>query len=129
MPPFDEAIFSLDIDGNVRWRWRPREVDNDDLAYGAVPNLFSIDLGDGPIDVVGIGNKDGTYVRASTATASTSRTVSPGTMRIRRGCPYWRTQVVPGGAFGGVVATASVDEQRAARLLHAPRPATRRSRC
>ncbi|MDZ7784083.1 MAG: PQQ-binding-like beta-propeller repeat protein [Halioglobus sp.] len=61
MPPYDEAIIALDLDGNPAWRWRPREVDNDDLAFGAVPNLFTIDFGGAPRDVVGVGNKDGTY--------------------------------------------------------------------
>jgi outer membrane protein assembly factor BamB len=108
MPPFDEAIFSLDLDGNVRWRWRLREVDNDDFAYGAVPNLFQIDRGDGPIDVVGIGNKDGSYVVIDRDGVNEESGVAwndsdPSAL------PYWRTRVVNGGAFGGVVATASVD--------------------
>ena len=42
MPPYDEAIFALGLDGTPAWRWRPREVDNADLAFGAVPNLFTI---------------------------------------------------------------------------------------
>ena len=40
MPAYDEAIVALDFNGNPAWRWRPREVDNADLAFGAVPNLF-----------------------------------------------------------------------------------------
>ena len=43
MPPYDEAIVALDFDGFPAWRWRPREIDNLDLAFGAAPNLFSID--------------------------------------------------------------------------------------
>ena len=61
MPKFAEALFSLDLDGNPLWRWRPREVDNADLAFGVVPNLFSINVDGVMRDVVGIGNKDGTY--------------------------------------------------------------------
>lgn len=108
MPPFDEAIFSLDLDGNVRWRWRLREVDNDDFAYGAVPNLFQIDVGDGPIDVVGIGNKDGSYVVIDRDGVNTESGVAWDDADPS-GLPYWQTRVVNGGAFGGVVATASID--------------------
>jgi len=51
MPPYDEAIFALDYDGVPVWRWRPREVDNDDLAFGAAPNLFTIDMPAGYYDI------------------------------------------------------------------------------
>ena len=34
MPPYDEALFALTLDGDPAWVWRPREVDNDDLAFG-----------------------------------------------------------------------------------------------
>ena len=51
MPPYDEALVALDFDGNPAWRWRPREVDNDDLAFGATPNLFAIRDGKKTIDV------------------------------------------------------------------------------
>jgi polyvinyl alcohol dehydrogenase (cytochrome) len=108
MPDFDEAIFSLDLDGAIRWRWRPREVDNDDLAFGAVPNLFTIRTPGGDRDVVGVGNKDGTYyvidrdgLNLDTGVAWDDADASP--------LPYWSTNVVPGGALGGIIATASVD--------------------
>ena len=42
MPPYDEALVALRLDGTPAWRWRPREVDPDDLAFGAAPNLFRI---------------------------------------------------------------------------------------
>ncbi len=109
MPPFDEALVSLDLDGHPRWRWRPREVDNEDLAFGAVPNLFSIDVDGQPRDVVGIGNKDGTYyvVDRDGVNARTGvRWDDPDASSL----PYWRRNVVPGGAIGGVIATAAVDE-------------------
>ena len=61
MPPYDEALVALRMDGTPAWRWRPREVDPDDLAFGAAPNLFTIDVGGTPTEVVGIGGKDGTY--------------------------------------------------------------------
>ncbi|MBW2446059.1 MAG: PQQ-binding-like beta-propeller repeat protein [Deltaproteobacteria bacterium] len=120
MPPFDEALFALDYDGNPVWRWRPREVDNDDLAFGAVPNLFQVRIDDVLRDVVGIGNKDGSYtlldrdgVNAATGVSWDDPDPS--------GLPYWRTQVVPGGSAGGVIATAAVDEG-AARVYFSTAP-------
>jgi len=101
MPPYDEAIFSLTFDGDPVWVWRPREVDNDDLAFGAVPNLFEIEFGGATRQVVGVGNKDGTYyVLDRDGTNQVTGAVEP----------YWQTNVVPGGDLGGVIATASVDE-------------------
>ena len=109
MPPYDEALVSLDLDGRPLWRWRPREVDNEDLAFGAVPNLFSIDVDGEPRDVVGIGGKDGTYYvvdRDGVNARSGVRWDDPDPSSL----PYWRRNVVPGGAIGGVIATAAVDE-------------------
>lgn len=110
MPPHDEAIVALDVDGQAVWRWRPREIDNADLAFGAAPNLFTAVIGGVEREVVGVGNKDGTYyvldrdgrneingVRWSAADPST--------------LPYWRTNVVPGGPAGGILATAAVDDE------------------
>jgi polyvinyl alcohol dehydrogenase (cytochrome) len=108
MPPFDEALVSLDLDGRPLWRWRPREVDNEDLAFGAVPNLFSIDVDGEARDVVGIGGKDGTYYvvdRDGVNIRSGVRWDDPDPSSL----PYWRRNVVPGGAIGGVIATAAVD--------------------
>jgi outer membrane protein assembly factor BamB len=116
MPLFDEAIVALHFDGTPAWTWRPREVDNDDLAFGAAPNLFAIDLGDGQlVDVLGVGNKDGSYTVLDRDGVNEQSGVAwsdadPSTL------PYWRTQVVPGGAAGGVIATAAVDE--AARRIY-----------
>lgn len=109
MPPYDEAIVALDLDGNPVWRWRPREVDNDDLAFGAAPNLFTAVIGGVPRDVLGIGNKDGTYYvldrdgvneMSGAAWDDTDPTL----------LPYWWTNVVPGGRAGGIIATAAVDD-------------------
>ncbi|MFN7950809.1 MAG: PQQ-binding-like beta-propeller repeat protein [bacterium] len=108
MPPYDEALFAIDLDGNPLWRWRPREVDPSDLAFGAVPNLFSIDVAGTRREVVGIGNKDGTYyvldrdgVNAVNGVAWNSG--DPAAL------PYWATKVVPGGDNGGIIASAAVD--------------------
>jgi outer membrane protein assembly factor BamB len=111
MPPFDEAIFALDLDGNAVWRWRPREIDNQDLAFGGVPNLFTIRDGEDEIDVLGVGNKDGTYTvidRDGVNERSGVAWDDPDPSQL----PYWRTQVVPGGAIGGIIASAAVDVER-----------------
>src|SRR5262245_14415759 len=112
MPPFDEAIFSLRVaDGAPLWRWRAREVDNDDLAYGAAPNLFHLRNGAGWIDVVGIGNKDGSYVVIDRAGVNERNGVGwndPDPSAL----PYWKRRVVQGGELGGIPSTASVDEVR-----------------
>lgn len=99
MPPYDEALIALSFDGTPRWVWRPREVDNADLAFGAVPNLFAIDFGGQRREVVGIGNKDGTYYVLD------RDGVNELTGRVE---PYWQTQVVPGGAIGGIIGSAAV---------------------
>jgi polyvinyl alcohol dehydrogenase (cytochrome) len=101
MPPYDEAVFALDFDGNPLWRWRPREIDNADLAFGGVPNLMTIEFGGATREVVGVGNKDGTYyVLDRDGVNEVTGLVEP----------YWSTQVVPGGDIGGILATAAVDE-------------------
>ncbi|MGI9591932.1 MAG: PQQ-binding-like beta-propeller repeat protein, partial [Myxococcota bacterium] len=109
MPPYDEAIVALDFDGTPAWRWRPREVDNDDLAFGGVPNLFTIDFGGAPREVVGVGNKDGGYYVLDRDGVNEVSGVAwddadPSAL------PYWSTQVVPGGDIGGILATAAVDD-------------------
>jgi len=115
MPAYDEAVVALSVDGTPQWRWRPREVDNDDLAFGAAPNLFSLTVGDEVRDVVGIGGKDGTYYVVDREGENVRNGVAwddddPADL------PYWQTNVVPGGAVGGVIQTASVDE--AARRVY-----------
>jgi len=101
MPPYDEAIFAVSFDGDPAWVWRPRAVDNDDLAFGGVPNLFEVEIGGAVRQVVGVGCKDGTYYLLDRSG------VNALTQRIE---PYWRTQVVPGGAIGGIIASAAVDD-------------------
>jgi polyvinyl alcohol dehydrogenase (cytochrome) len=102
MPPYDEALFALDLrSGEPAWRWRPREVDNDDLAIGAVPNLFAVEIAGAVREVVGIGVKDGTYYLLD------RDGVNELTGRVE---PYWQTNTVPGGDFGGIIASAAVGE-------------------
>ncbi len=109
MPAYDEALFALNYDGTPAWRWRPREVDNDDLAFGATPQLFTIDFGAGSREVVGIGNKDGTYYvldrdGVNEVSGVAWNDVDPSLL------PYWSTNLVAGGAAGGIIGTPSVDE-------------------
>ncbi len=99
MPPFEEAVFALTFDGAPVWRWRPREIDNADLAFGAVPNLFTIERGGARYDVVGVGNKDGVYYVLD------REGVNKITGRVE---PYWAQRVVPGGAIGGIIGSAAV---------------------
>src|ERR671918_3191281 len=105
MPPYDEAIVALHCNGTPAWRWRPREVDNNNLAFGAVPNLFKIKLGSRTRDVVGVGNKDGTYYVLDREGVNALTGVhwddpDPSTL------PYWATKVVPGVEIGGIPVTA-----------------------
>lgn len=103
MPPYDEAVFALTFDGAPAWVWRPREVDVNDLSFGAVPNLFEIQFGGATREVIGVGNKDGTYyVLDRDGVNEITGTIEP----------YWQTQVVPGGPIGGIIASASVGLDR-----------------
>ncbi len=109
MPPHDEAITALDLDGVPVWRWRPREVDNFDLAFGAAPNLFTAVIGGAEREVIGIGNKDGTYYLLDRDGVNEVSGVAWDDADPQQ-LPYWRTNVVPGGSAGGVIATAAVDD-------------------
>ncbi len=60
-----EALFAVDLEtGNPVWTYQPHEPNNDDLDFAGAPNLFRI----GDRDVVGLGNKDGTYYVVDRAT-------------------------------------------------------------
>ena len=99
MPPYDEAIFALTFDGAPVWVWRPRDVDPLDLDFGAVPNLFDIEIGGATRAVVGVGGKDGTYYLLD------RDGVNELTGRLE---PYWQRKTVPGGKIGGIIASAAV---------------------
>jgi Calx-beta domain len=85
-----------------------------------VPNLFAIDVDGVPTDVVGIGGKDGTYYVIDRDGAN-ERTGVTWDGPTRRALPYWERNVVPGGAIGGIIATAAVDEG-ARRVLFSTAP-------
>jgi outer membrane protein assembly factor BamB len=53
-----EALFALDLEsGEPAWSFQPHEPNNDDLDFAGAPNLFTVE----GQDLVGLGNKDGTY--------------------------------------------------------------------
>ncbi len=104
MPPFDEALFALDLDtGEPQWKWRAYEVDNEDLAIGAVPNLFKTVIDGEEREVVGYGQKNGFYYLLD------RDGVNEITGKVE---PYWQTQVVPGGDIGGIIASSAVLDNR-----------------
>ena len=109
MPPYDEAVFALGLDGTPTWRWRPREIDNDDLAFGATPNLFTIRLLGEEREVLGVGNKDGTYYVLDRDGVNGVNGV-PADDPNPFAFPYWIRNVVAGGDIGGILASAAVDE-------------------
>jgi outer membrane protein assembly factor BamB len=100
-PPFEEAIFAVSVNGDPVWHWRPREVDDDDFDFGAVPNLFEAEIGGQVRDLVGVGGKDGTYYVLD------RDGVNALTGKVE---PYWQTNVVPGGPAGGMIGAASVGD-------------------
>ena len=101
MPPYDEAIFAMTFDGEPAWVWRPREVDNFDLSFGGVPNLFTTEIGGVARAVMGVGGKDGFYYLLDRdGTNAITGLVEP----------YWRTPTVPGGPIGGIIASAAVGD-------------------
>jgi polyvinyl alcohol dehydrogenase (cytochrome) len=99
MSTYNEALVVLRYDGTLSWAWRPREVDNDDLAFGAAPNLFTATIKAQDREVVGIGGKDGTYYLLDRDGENEI------TGQIE---PYWKTNVVPGGAIGGIQGTPAI---------------------
>ena len=103
MPLHDEALVVLDYDGTPAWTWRPREVDNDDLAFGAAPNLFVAEIDGVEREVVGLGGKDGTYYLLDRDGENEI------TGEIE---PYWQTNVVAGGSIGGMTGSPAVQEGR-----------------
>jgi polyvinyl alcohol dehydrogenase (cytochrome) len=99
MPIYDEALVALNYDGTPSWTWRPREVDNADLAFGAAPNLFVTTIDGEEREVVGLGGKDGTYyVLDRDGENEVTGEIEP----------YWSKNVVAGGSIGGATGSPSV---------------------
>jgi outer membrane protein assembly factor BamB len=122
MPDYDEALVALQLDGMPAWRWRPRKVDNDDRAFGATPNLFTIKRGKQKVDVVGIGGKDKHYyvIDRDGVNEETNEGFDPDDPLA---LPYWSYELSPNDGFvqGGVIGTPAVDE-KARRVYLATAP-------
>jgi polyvinyl alcohol dehydrogenase (cytochrome) len=103
MPGINEGLAVLNYDGTLAWKWRPREVDNDDLAFGAAPNLFTTTIGGVEREVVGIGGKDGTYYLLD----RDGENELSGEIE-----PYWERNLVPGGAIGGMLGSPAAGDGR-----------------
>ncbi|MEX1254301.1 MAG: PQQ-binding-like beta-propeller repeat protein [Dehalococcoidia bacterium] len=103
MTTHNEALVAVDFDGEPVWSWRPREIDNDDYAFGAAPNLFTATIEGEEREVVGIGNKDGSYYLLDRDGENEL------TGEIE---PYWTRNVVEGGAIGGITGTPAVMDGR-----------------
>jgi polyvinyl alcohol dehydrogenase (cytochrome) len=114
---FIDGVLSLDLeDGRINWAKRFQGADtfiytcalaivggvpcpeppNPDFDFGAGANLFSITKGGRSIDVVGAGQKSGTYWA----------------MNADTGDLLWSTQVGPGGLFGGIEWGVAMDGRR-----------------
>jgi polyvinyl alcohol dehydrogenase (cytochrome) len=94
---FSDAIVAVDLDsGALRWVHQPHAPNLDDLDFAGTPNLLTRD----GRDLVGLGNKDGTYYfvdRATGAAIGSVHAVDPGLTR-------------PGGNFstGGFIGPTAV---------------------
>ena len=101
MPPYDEALVAFDFDFVPVWKWRPREVDNLDFAFGGVPNLFEVVID----DAVREWSHRNNNCRTTSSIATGSRT-SPSDRAVLA------AQRRPGGAIGGIIASAAVGDGR-----------------
>jgi polyvinyl alcohol dehydrogenase (cytochrome) len=129
--PLDEdAFLALNFDGTEAWAWRPRltcpdgtfSCINADLDFGASPNLFSITLPGhkDPVDVVGCGDKSGTYYVIDRTGVNSESGVKWNDKDATK-LPYWTRNVVAGGPAGGIIGTAAVD-QDAHRIFFSTAP-------
>jgi polyvinyl alcohol dehydrogenase (cytochrome) len=97
-----ESIVALDLHtGHVKWSrrmttgdvWTFRTFHNADWDFGCGANLFHTTIDGVPHDVVGAGQKSGVYWAVDADT----------------GAVLWKTQVGPGGHFGGIHWGTAVD--------------------
>jgi outer membrane protein assembly factor BamB len=98
-----ESAFAIDAEtGALAWCYSPRPINNDDLDFGATPNLL-------PGNRVGFGGKDGAYY--SFPRAATSAPVTDVTTACRGAnahAPNWSTTVATGGAIDGIIGTPAL---------------------
>lgn len=117
-PANEDAILALHFDGAEAWAWRPRltcpggtfSCINADLDFGATPNLFSINVPgqSQPVDVVGTGDKSGTYYVIDQTGVNAASGVKWNAADASK-LPYWTKKLVPGGSAGGIIGTTAVD--------------------
>jgi polyvinyl alcohol dehydrogenase (cytochrome) len=97
-----ESIVALDLrTGQVRWArrlttgdvWNFHSLKDEDWDFGCGANLFRANIDGVPHDVVGAGQKSGVYWAVDADT----------------GAVLWKTQVGPGGHFGGIHWGTAVD--------------------
>jgi polyvinyl alcohol dehydrogenase (cytochrome) len=109
LPPPDgdhiESIVALDLDtGAIRWSarmtsgdvWSFAHLDGNDYDFGCGANLYQATIGGTLHDVIGAGQKSGVYWALDADTHAV----------------LWKTQVGPGGHFGGIHWGTAVDDQR-----------------
>ncbi len=88
--PYHEAVLALELrTGKVVWVYRPHASDTCDFDFGASANLMDV----GGMQLVGVGNKDGTYYALDRKT----------------GALVWKTNVVFGGSSGGFIGSSAFD--------------------
>jgi polyvinyl alcohol dehydrogenase (cytochrome) len=88
--PYHESVLALEVrTGKLVWIYRPHASDTCDFDFGASANLMDV----GGMQLVGAGNKDGTYYALDRKT----------------GALVWKTNVVFGGSSGGFIGSAAFD--------------------
>ena len=112
---YEDSIVALDLaTGNVKWAKKCSVTDawngtcvtpsnpncpapqGADFDFGAGPNFFTVTIGGAPVDMVGAGQKSGTYWA-----------VNPST-----GALIWKQNVGPGGILGGIEWGTASDNQQ-----------------
>ncbi|HVL33504.1 MAG TPA: PQQ-binding-like beta-propeller repeat protein, partial [Actinomycetota bacterium] len=92
-----ESIWALELsDGALAWCYRPRPVNDDDLDFGASPNLL-------PDGLVGEAGKDGIYYALRR-----ERDAGPADRSCSSHTPVWTSHASTGFAFGGMIGTPAV---------------------
>jgi polyvinyl alcohol dehydrogenase (cytochrome) len=99
--PLEDSILAIDYrTGRLAWSMQATHGDVFSMGY---PNGFDYDLGASPNlfrargrELVGDGSKDGAYYA----------------LDARTGKLVWKTQVAPGGPFGGVLGSAALADGR-----------------
>ncbi|HEX5614435.1 MAG TPA: PQQ-binding-like beta-propeller repeat protein [Acidimicrobiia bacterium] len=77
--PYTEALVAVDLEtGAPKWSYQPHAPNNDDFDFAGAPNLFSVD----GRDLVGLGNKDGSYYAVDRETGELVWTADAAEVRV-----------------------------------------------